>query len=139
MLLEHEHGRGLLRAMSQRDDHAVAEAIRGYSAFLRAHIDKENQILFPLAEQILAAEEQRALTQAFDAMEQVVVGPGIHERLLSKLARIEAAAGGPAGPAGGMGMRPETFRVAQRSFRNIARRAHLIAELGAPEALDGRR
>jgi hemerythrin-like domain-containing protein len=99
MLLEHEHGRELLRAMSQRDDHVVARAIRGYVTLLRAHIDKENEILLPLADQILAEEEQRALAQAFDAVEHVVVGPGIHERLLSELDRIEAAAGGPPGRA----------------------------------------
>lgn len=89
MLLEHEHGRALLRAMSQGDDRAVAEAIRGYVTLLRAHIDKENGVLFPIAEQILDEEEQRVLAQAFDAVEQVVVGPGIHERLLARLAELE--------------------------------------------------
>lgn len=89
MLLEHEHGRAFLRAMSQGDDRAVAEAIRGYAALLRGHIDKENGILFPIAEQILDEEEQRVLVQAFDAVEQGVVGPGIHERLLAKLAELE--------------------------------------------------
>jgi hypothetical protein len=68
-----------------------------FDAARAAHIDKENQILFPLAKQILAEEEQRAPAQAFDAVEHVVVGPGIHERLLLKLGRIEAAADGPAG------------------------------------------
>lgn len=90
MLHEHEEGRAFLRAMGQRDDRAVAQAIRGYVALLRAHIDKENGILFPIAEQILDDEEQRVLAQAFDAIEQVVVGPGIHERLLAKLAELEA-------------------------------------------------
>ncbi len=90
MLFEHEQGRAFLRAMSQEDDGAVAAAIRGYTALLRAHIDKENGILFPLAEQILAEEEQRLLVQAFDAVEQTVVGPGIHEQLLDKLAELEA-------------------------------------------------
>jgi hemerythrin-like domain-containing protein len=90
MLREHEHGRGLLRAMGQADGGVVAEAIRGYAALLRAHIDKENGILFPLAERILGAAEQRALASAFDAVEHQVVGPGIHERLLAKLDELEA-------------------------------------------------
>jgi len=90
MLLEHEHGRALLRAMSQGGDRAVAEAIGGYVTLLRAHIDKENGVLFPMSEQILNKEEQRVLVQAFDAVEQTVVGPGIHERLLAKLAQLEA-------------------------------------------------
>jgi hypothetical protein len=40
-------------------------------------------------EQILAEEEQRVIVQAFDAIERAVVGPGIHERLLAKLAELE--------------------------------------------------
>ncbi|MBI4587813.1 MAG: hemerythrin domain-containing protein [Candidatus Rokubacteria bacterium] len=89
MLQEHEDGRAFLRATTQGDDRARAEAVRGYVALLRAHIDKENEILFPIAEQVLAEEEQRVLAQAFEAVEQVVVGPGIHERLLAKLAELE--------------------------------------------------
>ena len=60
MLHEHERGRAFLRG-----------------------------VLFPIAEQILAEEEQRVIVQAFDAIEQAVVGPGIHERLLAKLAELE--------------------------------------------------
>jgi hemerythrin-like domain-containing protein len=91
MLLEHEEGRALLRAMTLEDAGAVAGAIRGYAGLLRAHIDKENDVLFPLAEQILDEEEQRALAGAFDGVEQTVVGPGMHERLLAKLAELEAS------------------------------------------------
>lgn len=90
MLLEHEEGRSFLRAMTQEDGGAVAAAIRGYARLLRAHIDKENGVLFPLAEQILDGKEQRSLVEAFDAVEQTVVGPGVHERLLAKLAELEA-------------------------------------------------
>ena len=89
MLHEHETGRGLLRVMAEGADREVAEAIRAYGSLLRAHIYKENEILFPIAEQVLAEEEQRAIVQAFDALEQAVVGPGIHEQLLAKLAELE--------------------------------------------------
>lgn len=89
MLYEHELGRAFLRAMAEGDDATIAEAIGNYSALLRAHIDKENEILFPIADQVLSEEEQRAIVQAFDALEQAVVGPGIHEQLLAKLAELE--------------------------------------------------
>lgn len=89
MLYEHETGRGLMRVMAEGEDREVAEAIRTYGNLLRAHIYKENEILFPLGEQVLAEEEQRALAEAFEAMEQVVVGPGVHERLLTKLEELE--------------------------------------------------
>lgn len=90
MLLEHEEGRGLLRVMRQRDEGKIAETIREYGRLLRAHIDKENHILFPLAEQVVPGQEQQLLMQAFDAVEEVVVGRGIHERLLTELGRLEA-------------------------------------------------
>lgn len=92
MLQEHEEGRALLRAMAQGDDRPVAGAIRAYAGLLRAHIDKENGVLFPLAEQVLPEGEQRQLLEAFEAVEQTVAGGGLHERLLAELARLEATA-----------------------------------------------
>ena len=91
MLHEHEEGRALVRAMAQDDDHQVAEAIRGYTTLLRAHIDKENEVLFPLAEELLPGAEQKELLAAFEAVEALVAGPRVHERLLAELARFEAS------------------------------------------------
>lgn len=91
MLHEHEEGRRLLRAMGSADDAEVAAAIEGYATLLRAHIAKENDVLFMLAEQVLAEPEQTALARSFEAVEQEVVGPGVHERLLEGLSRLEAA------------------------------------------------
>ena len=89
MLHEHEEGRALVRAIGQGDDRQAAEAIRAYVALLRAHIDKENGVLFPMAEHVLPETEQRGLLHAFEAVEQAVAGPAVHERLLAELARLE--------------------------------------------------
>ncbi len=89
MLFEHEEGRGLLRAMRQQDDRKTAEAIRQYARLLRAHIDKENNILFALAEHVIPEQEHQVLIRAFDALEDVLVGREIHERLLTELGRLE--------------------------------------------------
>ncbi|MBI2561735.1 MAG: DUF2249 domain-containing protein [candidate division NC10 bacterium] len=59
---------------------------------LRAHIDKENWVLFPLAEQVLDSDEQRGLLEGFDAIEQSLGGPGAHERLVGELLQHEARA-----------------------------------------------
>jgi hemerythrin-like domain-containing protein/uncharacterized protein (DUF2249 family) len=99
MLHEHEEGRRLLAAMGSADDRAVAAALHDYAVLLRAHIDKENGVLFPMAEQILSDAEQRTIAASFEDVEQTVVGPGVHERLLAGLARLEAQPGGPAGGA----------------------------------------
>lgn len=94
MLYEHEQGRGFIRAMRDADDQVVAQAISAYVELLRGHIDKENNVLFVLAEQVLSPEEQYGLVHSFEEVEQAVVGPGIHERLLADLARLEAGAPG---------------------------------------------
>lgn len=91
MLYEHEESRGLLRAMTQGGDRAIAEAIRGYAALFRGHIDKEEGILFSIAEQVLTEGEQRGLVKAFEAIEQAVAAPGVHEQLLLEIGRLEAA------------------------------------------------
>ncbi len=88
---EHEEGRALVRAMAEGDDRQIAKAIRGYVILLRAHIDKENSVLFPLAEQVLSGDEQRTLMHAFEAVEQEAGGPGVHARLLAGLARLEGS------------------------------------------------
>lgn len=90
MLREHEEGRALIRVMGAGNDRQTAEAIRSYVELLRAHIDKENEVLFPLAEQVLPEEEQRALKRAFDAVEETLAGPGVHDRLMAELSRLEA-------------------------------------------------
>lgn len=91
MRLEHEEGRALLRVMADGDDRQVTEAIERYAALLRIHIEKENGILFPLAEQLLPEEDRRVLMQAFDAVEQALCDPDFRQRLLRELARLEAA------------------------------------------------
>jgi hemerythrin-like domain-containing protein/uncharacterized protein (DUF2249 family) len=93
MLQEHELGRAFIRDIASGDDRAIAEAIHGYVALLRAHIDKENDILFEMAEEVIPQEEQRTLAQAFEAVEQLVAGPGLHERLLEGLAQLEGGEG----------------------------------------------
>jgi hemerythrin-like domain-containing protein/uncharacterized protein (DUF2249 family) len=98
MLDEHEQGRRLLARMSSGEDADVADAIGRYAALLRAHIAKENTVLFPLAEQVLTDAERATLGAGFAEVEQSLVGPGMHERLLAELSRLEATgdAGAPA-------------------------------------------
>lgn len=100
MLAEHEEGRALLRAMRPEGGRETAEAIRAYAKLLRAHIDKENGVLFLLADHVLSAEDHQRLLAAFAAVEAEVVGPDVHERLLADLDRLERAAAGEPPAAG---------------------------------------
>jgi hemerythrin-like domain-containing protein len=89
MLYEHEIGREHIRAMGEAlagleagratyDQFAIAAV--GYVNLLRAHIEKENQILFTIAEQRLSPEEHARLAHAFAQLEAERMGLDAHER-----------------------------------------------------------
>ena len=90
MLHEHDLGRAHVRAMAEALPQAaegdaeaaatVAEHLGGYAELLRAHIDKENTILFVIADQVLTAEYQRELEEAFERLEAEEIGAGVHEK-----------------------------------------------------------
>jgi hemerythrin-like domain-containing protein len=62
---EHEQGRALMQTMMDSGARPRALAARRYIELLRAHIDKEHGILFPLADDIL---DQAALAREFDTL-----------------------------------------------------------------------
>lgn len=90
MLIEHDQGRAFIRGMSEsaeryaKGDAAAVPALvsntLGYVKLLREHIDKENGILFQMADQVLSAAEQDQLYNAFEQIEANRIGPGVHER-----------------------------------------------------------
>jgi hemerythrin-like domain-containing protein len=47
---------------------------------MRLHIDKENKVLFPLADRLFTPADQQALLQDFDKHEAEEIGAGVHER-----------------------------------------------------------
>lgn len=79
MLHEHEVGRGYIRTISdsveraatgdQDARRAMIGAMTGYVDLLRAHIQKENMILFPMAERLLDPESQDQVDAAFKSAE----------------------------------------------------------------------
>ena len=91
MLHEHEEGRLLIREMGEAaEDYRSgiegagarwAKAASGYSSLLRSHIDKENNILFVMAERVLTPADQSQLFQDFEKLEVEKMGAGTHERL----------------------------------------------------------
>lgn len=109
MRSEHEQGRRLVGRIEASIDaaargHALAleefaEATRRYECLLRAHIEKEDHCLFPMADQALDAAEQLALVERFDEVERRDPQAGTHERCLriaDELARrFEVAGCGP--------------------------------------------
>jgi hemerythrin-like domain-containing protein len=101
MLIEHEQGRQLIGEMTRnlptgtQEEWASARrfcgASRKYMALLTQHIQKENQVLFQMADARLSEIQQEKLFDAFEKLEEEKIGLGRHEefhKLLDELAGI---------------------------------------------------
>jgi hemerythrin-like domain-containing protein len=104
MLIEHDQGRAFIRGMSEsaerfaKGDAAAVPALvsntLGYVGLLREHIDKENGILFAIADQVLSDAEQKQLYIAFEEIEANRMGPGVHERYHAMIDEYQKIAAG---------------------------------------------
>lgn len=47
---------------------------------MRNHIQKEENILFQMADKVLSEQKQKEISEQFEKIEQEVVGRGIHEQ-----------------------------------------------------------
>ncbi len=86
MLHEHDEGRREVKLLSEALESsapgaagAVRDHLLAYAELLRQHIAKEDNVLYPLADEGLSAEDQRALADAFEQVEVQEMGPGVHE------------------------------------------------------------
>ena len=64
-----------------------------YRSLLRDHIEKEEQVLFPMAEQMVSGKQAADLASRFDAIEREQVGAGKHEEYHAMLERLRATYG----------------------------------------------
>lgn len=103
MLREHEQGRAYIRGLRESaaalgaGNASAREALvsyaRGYVDLLRAHIAKEDNILFPMADQVIPTAEQAQIMADFDRVEHEEAGPGVHAKYLDLADRLAAEAG----------------------------------------------
>jgi hemerythrin-like domain-containing protein len=99
MLAEHAEGRrhivALARALEgyrQGDNTArtkVAESSEAYTALLRSHILKEDNVLFPMADSRLSEADQKELAERFEQVEREEIGEGVHERYHRMIEELE--------------------------------------------------
>lgn len=90
MMAEHVEGRQFIQQMEAAlagalDGRKFADSANGYIRLLRQHIDKENNVLFVMAEQMLPPAQLEELHHAFEAHEETVIGHGRHEELHAML------------------------------------------------------
>lgn len=99
MLFEHEQGRAYVKRMIEalelatEDPEAATpilfENARAYSRLLEQHINKENEILFEMADGVLSRQEQKDLLRAFEEHEEKEIGSGVHEKYLKIAEELE--------------------------------------------------
>lgn len=98
MLLEHDEGRRFVKAMGEgiaqyakgdlKAGSKIAENARNYVALLSQHIDKEDNILYPMADARIPGADQNELEKEFEKVETEKIGREKHEefhRLLQRL------------------------------------------------------
>lgn len=85
MLQEHKLGREYIALMASSVDlndlPNFIQAAEKYRDLLRPHIEKENTILFVIADQLLDDATQETLFEKFEQHEENVIGHGVHEEL----------------------------------------------------------
>jgi len=95
MLQEHELGRKLVSELdtglhdfqtSQKMDlHELIGPAKNYIQILTAHIDKEDNVLYPIADAKLSVILQAEMIEAFEKIEIDRIGQGRHEQFHSML------------------------------------------------------
>ncbi|MBN8218378.1 MAG: hemerythrin domain-containing protein [Spirochaetes bacterium] len=97
MRADHVEGRAFIQGVAAAVDGGdVAKFVQnahGYAGLLRSHIEKEDGILFPMAMQILRAEQHGEILDAYRAIEHDDMGDGTHERMLGLADSLASAYG----------------------------------------------
>jgi hemerythrin-like domain-containing protein len=100
LLHEHQQGREYVQAMNaaldqytKGDQSVVNEFVKsakGYINLLNQHIEKENGVLFPLAEKHLSKQTQEKLWEGFEMIETQKIGVGKHDEFHKMLDNLES-------------------------------------------------
>ncbi len=103
MLLEHQAGRDFIggmtlaaAAMAKAEAGAArrfAANARSYTELLLQHIEKEDQVLYPMAEARLPADADTQLAAGFEKVEEERVGHGRHEAFHRMMDRLKGVYG----------------------------------------------
>jgi hemerythrin-like domain-containing protein len=103
MLVEHEEGRGHVRSMlaalvlvetkNEAAKEALLNSARSYIRLLREHIEKEDEVLFRIADDVISPDEQKQLLRSFEEHEAKEIGEGVHEKYLKMVEELEAKTG----------------------------------------------
>jgi hemerythrin-like domain-containing protein len=90
MLHEHTIGRGYIKEISTGLENyktgnahfsgLIAAGLTNYVNLLQSHIQKEENVLFPMANKVLSEQKKHEIVEKFEKIEEEVVGHGVHEQ-----------------------------------------------------------
>ncbi len=99
MLYEHTIGRRYIKELSMGVENSkidntntgelIAASLTNYVILLQNHIQKEENILFPMANKVLNEQIQKEIFKHFEKIEEEVVGHGVHEQLHELLKQLQ--------------------------------------------------
>lgn len=99
MLMEHDQGREYVSKMAEAikeikqgnssGGKKYAENAMNFADLLTQHIHKEDNILYPMSEQMMEDGDEKKLLEEFEKSEKERVGEGVHEKYLKLLEEIE--------------------------------------------------
>lgn len=99
MLTEHDQGRNFTKGIEEAanrvlggDESAKKDIIgnaRNFSQLLSNHIHKEDNILYPMGNNVFSPEDQQYLEQEFDRVEKETTGKGIYQKYLNMVEELE--------------------------------------------------
>ncbi len=98
MLVEHDRGRAYVKGMQENLDKATkggiqaleqfAKHARGYIQLLHDHIHKEDNVLFPMADDLFSDAEQEELLNRFAEVENELANGDDLSRIISAIERL---------------------------------------------------
>lgn len=101
MLMEHDQGRSYVKGLGeaaakykdgdQKAAGKIIENARNYINLLTQHIDKEENILYNIADMHISEKEQKELLKKFDKIEIERIGKGKHEKFHKLLQSLKKA------------------------------------------------
>ncbi len=99
MLYEHDTGRSYVKGMSEaltalkgEESGSINEFCKnaeGYIGLLSQHIEKEDNILYPMAEEAITSDRKIIMAREFEKVEEERLGHGKHEEFLRLVKELE--------------------------------------------------
>jgi hemerythrin-like domain-containing protein len=93
MMNEHKQARGFVRnmekALRSKNLHDLAQSAQHYAGLLKMHIYKEDNILYPMAEQGLSDELKASISREYAETEAELDSPSIWEKYEALRIKLE--------------------------------------------------